>query len=532
MMKRLNGGGRLLARVRTFALMGMECLPVTVEVDIANGLPHFDIVGLPQAAVRESRERVRAAIRNAGLEFPMRRITVNLAPADLRKDGPHFDLPIAVGVLAAQGILRRPWDGYVFAGELALDGHVRPVAGALAMALGAGEAGCAGVVLPAANAGEARAAAAVRVVGAEGLAAVVAWLAGGPEPVAAAPAAGREPEGPSFRHTTHRGGDPAPDLAVVAGQEGARRALEVAAAGGHNLLMVGPPGSGKTLLASCLPGLLPPLEDGEAVEVSRIYSVAGLLPPGAGLLRTRPFRRPHHSTSTAAILGGGPALRPGEITLAHRGILFLDEMPEFPRDVLEALRQPLEEGRVMVARARGRAVFPARCMLVAAMNPCPCGYLGDGVRTCICTPAARQRYRARVSGPLLDRIDLQVQVPRLPVKDLTRGRSVAKEASAVVRARVEAARARQRERWRSWGLATNAELGPGLARQVCRVRPEAMAFLARSCERLALTARAYDRILKIARTIADLAAAEGVESRHVAEALQYRFLDRPDEQTA
>jgi magnesium chelatase family protein len=509
----------MFVRVQSFAVEGIEAVPVAVEVDVSPGLPCFDIVGLPDAAVRESRERVRAAIRNGGWSFPAQRITVNLAPAHTRKGGAGFDLAIALGVLAAAGHLAaESFRGISVAGELALDGGLRPVRGALAMALTARSESCRALVVPAANAAEAALAGGV-VLGAEHLAAVVDHFTGR-APLGQAVAA---PARPGALDRT------LPDLADVRGQLIARRALEVAAAGGHNLLMIGPPGAGKSLLARCLPSILPPLEHEEALEVSRIHSVAGLL-AGGRLLTSRPFRSPHHCASRSAVLGGGQPLRPGEMTLAHRGVLFLDELPEFARPVLEGLRQPLEEGRVMLSRANAAAAFPARPMLVAAANPCPCGYLGDPTRACTCPGQAVALYRSRLSGPLLDRFDLQIWLEPVPYEQLVAagaqfGQS-GPESSAVVRSRVVLARRRQRVRLKETQSACNAQLTPAEVRRFCRLPAGGEPLMRQAMEHMGLSLRGHDRILKVARTIADLAGAEQIELPHLAEALQYRCLER------
>ncbi len=504
----------MLARVASCVFTGLQGTIVEVEVDVASGLPAFDIVGLPDAAVRESRERVRAAVRNAGLDFPVRRITVNLAPADLRKEGPHLDLPIAVGVLAASGqVPAGRCQGFVFAGHLSLDGAIGPMAGALPLALCARQAGFRGAVVPRGNGAEAALAGGLEVVGVAHLREVAAWLRGEtwtPAPVAAAPRAPRGVE--------------AVDLAEVRGQTHARLGLEVAAAGGHNLLLMGPPGAGKTMLARALPGILPPLGRDEALEVTAIYSSAGLLPPGAGLLVARPFRAPHHSASVAALVGGGPRLRPGEVTLAHRGVLFLDEVTEFARDALEALRQPLEDGRVYVARARGAAVYPARFTLVAAGNPCPCGFHGDGEGRCVCTPAQVRRYRQRLSGPLLDRLDLHVYVRRLEAGQLLGGEGG--EPSSVVRARVAEARERQAHRFRGEPVTCNAEMTRRHVRRFCRLDPEVEGWLQTAYRNLGLNPRGLERLVKVARTLADLRGEDEVGLEHLNLALSLRQLDR------
>lgn len=503
----------MLARITSATVVGIDAAPITVEVDVAQGLPGCHIVGLPDAGVKEGRVRIRGAIENCGLKVPPRRITVNLAPADLRKDGAAFDLPIAVGILEALGLVpERAAEGAVLVGELALDGSLRPVKGVLPMAAWARARGVSRLVVPQANAAEAA------VVG-DGPAVIpVAHLAelidrlqtGDVSPLAASAA---PPPLPTVL---------AADLADIRGQDLARRALEIAAAGGHNLLFAGPPGSGKTMLARRLPGILPTMAFEEALETTMIYSVAGLL-GGRSLVTERPFRAPHHTVSVAGLAGGGPMVRPGEISLAHNGVLFLDELLEFGRPVLETLRQPLEERSIAIVRARRTIAFPADFMLVAATNPCPCGHLGNRLRTCTCSLHAINAYRAKLSGPLLDRIDMHVEVPALSYKELAL--TGPGESSAAVRERVEAARERQRARGpRSNARLTARELGP-----LAALDADGHRLLERAVERLALSARAIDRVRRLARTIADLDGSADVRQPHVAEALQYRALDRaPD----
>ncbi len=503
----------MLASLRTAAVFGVDACPVHVEVDVSFGFPAFSMVGLPDASVRESRDRVRSAIRNSGFEFPPHRITVNLAPADVRKAGASFDLPIALGILAASGLVRRrEIADLVLLGELSLDGSIHAVRGVLPIAAAARREGLAGILLPSSNASEAAIVSGLVVIGVASLVDAVRAL-NDPASVVATPLP------PPFV-SVETGS--ALDLADVRGQLLARRALEIAAAGGHNLLLVGPPGAGKTMMARRVAGILPPLDFEEALEVTAVHSVAGLLRPGAGLLRERPFRAPHHTISNAALVGGGSQPRPGEVSLAHHGVLFLDEMLEFSRHVLEVLRQPLEEGYVTVARAARSAVFPARFMLVGAMNPCPCGFAGDSLRECRCTPQQMARYRDRLSGPLRDRLDLTVEVPALP-PDLL-GSTSAGESSAIVRARVVAARERQHRRYADDGIRTNAALTPSSMAKYCAIDRAGARVLEAAVRRMTLSARGYDRVRKVARTIADLTGAESVSSDHIAEALQFRML--------
>jgi magnesium chelatase family protein len=501
----------MLASLRTAAVFGVEACTVWVEVDVSFGLPMFTMVGLPDASVRESRDRVRSAIRNSGFDFPSHRVTVNLAPADVRKAGSSFDLPIALGILAAQGVVeRRSIADLVILGELSLDGGIQPARGVLPVAAAARRDGAAAVLLPRSNAGEAGIVSGLEVLAVSSLAEAVRAL-NDPRTVSPAPLPSPCPVPPARA-----------DLADVRGQLLARRALEIACAGGHNLLLVGPPGSGKTLLARRVPGILPPMTFDEALEVTAIHSVAGLLPPGAALVSERPFRAPHHTISNVALIGGGPQPRPGEVSLAHQGVLFLDEMLEFSRHVLEVLRQPLEEGAVTIARAARTAIFPARFVLVGAMNPCPCGFAGETSRECRCTPQQIARYRARLSGPLRDRLDLTVEVPALGPDALAE--TAGGESSAQVRGRVVPARERQRARYENDGIRTNAELMPRLLATCCRLDGDGLRLLGGAVRRMALSARGYDRVRKVARTIADLSGSESVAGNHVAEALQFRMV--------
>lgn len=506
----------MLARVWSASLLGVDAVKVGVEVDVSGGLPAIALVGLPDTAVQESRERVKAAIKNAGFAFPVRRIVINLTPADLRKEGPSFDLPIGVGILAAsEQVDARLLNNFLFLGEMSLDGSLRAVAGVLPIAAVAQKLGFQGLVVPEDNAPEAAIVKGLAVYGFSHLRDVAQFLA---------QAENYKPfdyggQGQNLKLATSL------DLKDVKGQSHARRALEIAAAGGHNLIFVGPPGSGKTMLARRLSSILPPLTFDEALEVSQIHSVAGLLKERGSLIRERPFRSPHHSASGPALVGGGSFPRPGEISLAHRGVLFLDELTEFKRNVLEFLRQPLEDGFVTISRTRQSVLFPAQFTLVASTNPCPCGYFGDSLQACSCSPRQREMYWAKLSGPLMDRIDLQVAVHRLKAEEMTK--SLEGEASQSVRERVNQARTRAMERFaQDTKLNCNAAMQSRHLRQFCQLETGSRQLLEGAIQKLGLSARAMDRILKVARTIADLDQSASIRANHLAEAIQYRTLDR------
>lgn len=507
----------MIAKINSVGLNGLQGFCIQAEADVSPGIPAWEMVGLPDVAVRESKERIRSAVKHAGFQIPGKRIVVNLAPAGVKKEGAYLDLPIALGILASTEQIWIPEsENSAFFGELSLDGRLRPVLGALPMAITAYQNGMRRIFLPEENAREAAVVSGIEVYGVDSLERLIRHLTGEEKLL---------PAVVDVDELFHRAAETALDFAEVKGQKNAKRALEVAAAGGHNLLLIGPPGSGKTMLAQRIPSILPDLTFEEALEVTKVHSIAGKLQKDQPMVLRRPFRSPHHTVSAVGLTGGGTNPRPGEVSLAHHGVLFLDELPEFHKEALEILRQPLEDGTVTITRASGTYAYPCNMMLVASMNPCPCGYYGDKTHPCGCSPTQIKRYLSKVSGPLLDRIDLHIEVPAVPYEELER-RKEETEPSAKIKERVNRARALQTKRYRGRGIYSNSQLTPGMLEEFCGLRPDGAALLKQAFESLGLSARAHSRILKVARTIADLAGSELIEAAHLAEAIQYRSLDR------
>lgn len=503
----------MYAKVKSLGVFGLDAFGVTVECDISSGLPRFDLVGLPDAVVKESRERVRASVKNSHLDFPVSRITVNIAPADIKKEGSVYDLPVFIAILKASGQLKGDTDNFAFVGELSLDGEIRSVNGILPMLIKARDCGIKAVFIPWENELEGSVLEGIEVLPVKNIYEVMKHISGVEK---IAPCYSKEFSQKQTEYSI--------DFSDVKGQQEAKRALEISAAGGHNCLMVGPPGAGKSMLAKRLPTILPDMSFQEKLETTKVYSIAGRIPKGTALINERPFRAPHYTVSAQALTGGGTAIKPGEISLAHNGVLFMDEFPEFDRRAKESLRQPIEDGIVNIARTSGSVTYPSNIMMLCAMNPCPCGFFGHPAKECKCTPAAKKRYLDKISGPILDRIDIHIEVAPVEYEQLS-DKSMG-ESSAVIKARVDKARAVQRERFKGTEVTCNAKMTPQMTKDFCVLSDEANNLLKISFEKLGMSARAYDKILRISRTIADLDSSENIELNHIAEALQYRSLDR------